>query len=76
MSQVNELIEKVKKSAAAELEYCNPVDTPAVCSLISTPAGKAKVIDLIVEYVGKSGISIGDAIVTIEREKNPTLNNE
>jgi hypothetical protein len=51
------------------------VDTPAVCQMINEPGGKKKIIDLIVEYVGNNGMTIGEAINYIERENNPTLSN-
>ncbi len=71
--EVQNLIEQVKHAAERELEYCNTTDTPVVCDLIVTETGKNQVIDLIVEYVGSRGISISEAIVEIEREKNVKL---
>jgi hypothetical protein len=75
MTKVKELIEQVKAGAEKELEHCNMVDTPAVCQMINEPGGKKKIIDLIVEYVGNNGMTIGEAINYIERENNPTLSN-
>lgn len=75
MSKIKELIEQVRQGAENELKYCNVVDTPAVCALISDAEGKKKVIDLIVEYVGNNGMTIGEAINYIERENNPQLSN-
>lgn len=75
MSKIKELIEQVKKGAENELQYCNVIDTPAVCQLISDEKGKKMVIDLIVEYVGNNGMTIGEAINYIERENNPRLSN-
>lgn len=75
MSKVKELIAKVKAAAEKELEYCNVIDTPAVCQLISDAKGKEMIINLIVEYVGKNGMSIGEAINYIERDNNPHLSN-
>lgn len=75
MSRVKALIEKVKKQAEAELEFCNEVDTPYVCALIQKPEGKTQVLNLIVEYVGNNGMTIGDAINYIERDQNPNLEN-
>lgn len=72
---IKDLIEQVKAGAEKELEYCNQVDTPAVCQMIADAEGKAKVIDLIVEYVGKNGMTIGEAINYIERDNNPKLSN-
>ncbi len=75
MSKVKDLIEQVKESAKKELEFCNSIDTPAVCQLISDAKGKEMVVKLIVEYVGKNGMTIGEAINYIERENNPQLSN-
>lgn len=75
MSEVKDLIKRVKDLANAELEYCNQVDTPYVCGLISDANGKEKILDLIVEYVGKNGMTIGEAINYIERDNNPNLSN-
>jgi hypothetical protein len=75
MSNVKELIEKVRQGAIKELEYCNSIDTPAVCQMISDPKGKEQIINLIIEYVGNNGMSIGDAINYIERDNNPQLSN-
>ena len=75
MSKIKQLIAEVRKSAEAELEYCNEIDTPYVCALVSDPKGKKMVIDLIVEYVGQNGMSIGEAINYIERDQNPELSN-
>lgn len=75
MSKIKELIEQVKAGAINELQYCNQIDTPYVCNLISDPKGKAQVVDLIVEYVGNNGMTIGEAINYIERENNPNLSN-
>jgi hypothetical protein len=76
MGNIKTLIEKVRHSAEKELEFCNIIDTPIVCSIIhSSEINKKKVIDLIVEYVGKNGMTIGEAINYIERDNNPNSNN-
>ena len=75
MSNVKELIEKVRIAAEKELEHCNGVDTPAVCQLINDAKGKNMVLDQICEYVGKNGMTIGEAINYIERTNNPELSN-
>lgn len=75
MSKIQDLIEKVKSSAEAELEFCDAVDTPYVCNLISTPEGKHQVIEQIIEYVGSNGMTISEAITFIERQNNPQLSN-
>ena len=76
MDDIKSLIASVRASAEKELEFCNAAETPTVCNMISTPEGKTKIIDLIVEYVGNNGMSISEAIVYIEREQNTSLNNE
>lgn len=75
-TSIKDLIRKVKDAAELELSLCNYAETPTVCSMITTPEGKQKIVDLIVEYVGKNGMTISEAIVFIERENNPRLNNE
>lgn len=71
---VKTLLKEVKRLAYKELEFCNDDTTPLVCQMIHTPGGKEKIVNLIVEYVGKYGMSISEAIVTIERERNLNLN--
>jgi hypothetical protein len=39
--------------------------------MISTSEGRKKIVDLILEYVGNSGQSIAQAIVSIDNENNP-----
>lgn len=68
---IAELRDQVRVQAERELEFCNQVDTPTVCQMITTPEGKEKIIELILEYVGNSGQTVSQAIVSIEREFNP-----
>jgi len=75
MSNIKDLIAQVKDGANKELEYCNQVDTPYVCQMISDTKGKEMVVNLIVEYVGKNGMTIGEAINYIERDNNPGMSN-
>ena len=42
--------------------------------MISTEEGHEKIVKLVVEYVGKYGMSISEAIVSIENERNLNLN--
>jgi hypothetical protein len=65
------LREQVVLQAERELEYCNTEDTPIVCSMCETEEGKKKIIELIVEYVGNSGQTVSQAIVSIEEDSNP-----
>lgn len=76
MESIKILIEQVRQSAEKELEFCNVIDTPNVCAMIhSSETNKKKVIDLIIEYVGKNRMTIGEAINYIERDNNPNSNN-
>ena len=68
---IEALRDQVILQAERELEYCNTEDTPIVCAMCSTPEGKQKIINLIVEYVGNSGQTVSQAIVSIEEESNP-----
>jgi len=68
---IHELREMTKIAIDKELDFCNPNDTPMVCSMISTLEGRKKIVDLILEYVGNSGQSIAQAIVSIDNENNP-----
>jgi hypothetical protein len=70
-SNINQLRTIVTAQIEEELKYCNPSDTPMVCKMISTPEGKEKIVELILEYVGNAGQSIAQAIVSIENETNP-----
>lgn len=75
MDKVKELIEQVRVAALKELEHCNAIDTPAVCQMINDAEGKEKIVNLIIEYVGRNSMTIGEAINYIERENNPQLSN-
>lgn len=74
MSIISQKIEELKAAIYAELEYCNPADTPYVCEMITSASGKKKVVDQIVELVGSKGITIGMAISEIEWTVNPNNN--
>lgn len=54
-----------------ELDYCNSEDTPMVCRMISTPGGRQKIVELVLEYVGNAGQTISQAIQSIDDENNP-----
>jgi hypothetical protein len=61
----------------AQLDQCEEEDwgtfTPKVCSFISNPEGREKVIQWIINYVVKEGVSIAEAINEIERDFNDNL---
>jgi hypothetical protein len=74
MSLISQKIEELKSAIYAELEYCNPADTPYVCEMITSSDGKKKVVDQIVEIVGSRGGTISMAISEIEWAVNPNNN--
>lgn len=61
-------------SIEAELDLCNGAQTPKVCALASDKEGRKKLINLILNYVGNSGQTIGEAILSIENELTPGKN--
>ena len=69
-----EAVQIVRNLANKELEFCNIVDTPYICSAISQPSKKEKIVEEIVEIVGKRGLSISMAISEIETNLNPLYN--
>ena len=71
MSKIKELLEQLKVETNKELEFCNELDTPHVCAMISTHEGKEKIVETICEYVGNNGMTIGEAINYIEKVSNP-----
>lgn len=70
---MNSTLQELKETISTHLDLCNYNDTPFVCSNCSTPDGKAKIIDTIAEMIIKQDISIGGAIVALERLYNPNM---
>jgi len=66
-----DLVENVKIMANKELEYCDPNNTPYMCKMISTNQGKKQVISQILDYCGKQGLTISQAITKVEQLLNP-----
>jgi hypothetical protein len=64
-------LQELKDQINVELDLCTPEETPTVCSAISTESGRKKVINMIVEKVFYSNMSISQAIVDIEDTYNP-----
>ena len=70
---MTEQLNKLKEAISQELEFCNADVTPNICAMISTVAGKTKIVDLVCEYVGNNGMSISEALVEIERERSTSF---
>lgn len=61
----------------AQLDQCQEDETgtftPKVCSFISRPNGREKVVQWIVNYVVKEQMSIAESIMEIERDFNDNM---
>ena len=66
----SELIEELKPLIKAELEFCNEIDTPTVCRLTAQPGGYEKVEDMLIKRIAIGGLSVADAILSVENEFN------
>ena len=71
MTKAEQALERAKFNIEKELEYCDKMDTPFICSLIETPDGKNQVVASILELVGYRGLTISMAIAEQERLLNP-----
>ena len=70
---MSDLLNELKQTISVHLDTCNGVDTPFICANISTPDGKAKIIDSIAEIVIKRQTTIGDAVLVLESLYNPNM---
>lgn len=62
------LLDQLNEQINALLDLCTATQTPTVCGLTSTEEGRQKVFELIQKKVIIERLSIGEAIVSIERE--------
>lgn len=74
---VERLLEDLKIEINAQLEQCKEDEkgtfTPKVCSFITTPEGREKIVQLIINYVAQEGMTIAEAINEIERDFNDNM---
>lgn len=70
---MNELRDRLRNKIEQMLDLCEVSETPMVCTLIRTQAGRMKVVELIEQYVVSDGTDIGVAIGRIEQEYNINL---
>ena len=64
----NNLLTEFNQAISDMLEACNANLNPVVNSLISTPKGKKKIVELIQKKVIRQNSTIGEAINEIELE--------
>lgn len=67
---MSQLIERLEEKIKEQLDLCIEQDTPTVCSLIRTPEGREKIVELIKQKIIMQKITIGQSIVDIELEFN------
>ncbi len=66
-------IDELKIQIRKELDTCLASDTPTVCATKSDKKGYEQIEQRIIEYVTGNKMTIGDAIITLEREMNPNM---
>jgi hypothetical protein len=65
------ILEKLNQTIINFLNNCSIENTPTVCNFISTTVGKEAIIELIKKKIILQNITIGEAVIQIEREYNP-----
>jgi len=71
MAAHEEKLARLKELIAIELEQCNKVDWPYVCSMAANPRTRQQVEKMIIEQCSASGCTVGEALERIERAYNP-----
>lgn len=66
-----ELLDELKKNVVAQLDQCEPHQTPFVCANTVSEKSKDKMVDLVIKKVLDQKINISQAIVQIETELDP-----
>jgi len=69
-------LEELRDDIRAQLDLCDVEDTPMVCEMKDTPTGYQLIEEAIVNKSVIEGLSISDAIRSIEQEYNPNLAND
>ena len=71
---MNTTLEELRESISTHLDLCEAKNTPFVCANCSTPDGKSKMIDSIVEIIIKQdNMTVGGAILELERLYNVNM---
>ena len=72
-----QLLKDLKIEINAQLDQCTEDEggtfTPKVCSFISTPKGREKVEQWIINLVAEEGMTIAEAINEIEQDFNDNM---
>lgn len=63
-------LEELRELIRLSLEYCDPIESPAVCDMKSTPEGYKKLEEDILDRAIKGGFTVSQAIIQIEKEYN------
>jgi hypothetical protein len=71
-----EKIDELKTLIKTELDLCDVKKTPTVCAISSTPEEYEDLEKMIIEKIKTEGLSIGQAIVEVEKEYNINLLND
>ena len=64
---------KLKDLINLQLENCDKYDYPHVCNMANNPDTRPELEDMILTQIKGSGISVGNAILRIERAYNPNM---
>ncbi len=67
------LFERLKELIDLQLENCDKFDYPHVYNMASNPNTRPGLEDMILTQIKGSGVSVGDAILRIERAYNPNM---
>jgi len=63
MSKLKELNNQIEK----ELQYCDPKETPVICSNLNDPQNKSCIVSTILEFCMTKKITISQAIAETEK---------
>lgn len=67
MENPNEISEEFKLQIETELDFCNSESTPIICSNLSNPENKARLVNTIAQTCLDGKINIAQAITQIEQ---------
>jgi hypothetical protein len=72
MQPTPEQTEELRSLIIAELDLCDVVSTPIVCKM-NTPENQPKLVDLVLQFVMEQDITIGHAILEVEKSYNVNM---
>jgi 5'(3')-deoxyribonucleotidase len=68
-----QVLKELKENIAVQLDLCEPISTPTVCTMKATPEGYKKLEDMMIELIADGGKTISQAIIDVERAFNPNM---